>query len=102
MGTKKIQTEEFAERRKLKRAQLTAVVLGISSLLSILFFVFAQIQTIEAKKNYQLVLHLQKELEEQKALAERNREIAIQNENMAKANELNAQKALEECQKRKK
>lgn len=101
METQKTQTEESAERRQLKRSRITAIVLGISSLLSILFFVFAQIQTIEAKRNYQLVIHLKEELEEQKALAEKNKEIATRNENMARANELNAQKALEECQKRK-
>jgi hypothetical protein len=88
-------------KQQLRRARITAIVLGVSCLMSMLFFVFSQVQRIETQKSYELVIHLQKELEAQKMLAEKNREICIRNETMAKASELNARKALEECQKRK-
>jgi hypothetical protein len=89
-------------REQLRRSRITAIVLGVASVISISLFVFAQIQRIEANRSHQLAIQLQNELENQKALAEQNRLMAIRNEQIAKANELNAQKALEECQKGKK
>lgn len=88
-------------KQQLRRARITAIVLGVSCLISMYFFVVSQVQRIEAQKSYELVIYLQKELEAQKMLAEKNREIAIRNETMAKESEINAKKALEECQKRK-
>lgn len=46
-----LKNQEMLQKRVLRRARVTAIVLGIAALIAILFFVFAQIQTIEATKN---------------------------------------------------
>ncbi len=62
-----LKNQEMLQKRVLRRARVTAIVLGIAALIAILFFVFAQIQTIEAEKNF-ADANAQKEIANQRRL----------------------------------
>lgn len=46
-----LKNQEMLQKRVLRRARVTAIVLGIAALIAIALFLFAQIQTIAAEKN---------------------------------------------------
>ncbi len=46
-----LKNQEMLQKRVLRRARVTAIVLGIAALVAIALFLFAQIQTIAAQKN---------------------------------------------------
>lgn len=46
-----LKNQEMLQKRVLRRARVTAIVLGIAALIAIALFLFAQIQTIAAQKN---------------------------------------------------
>jgi WD40 repeat protein/energy-coupling factor transporter ATP-binding protein EcfA2 len=71
-----LKNQEMLQKRVLRRARITAIVLGIAALIAILFFVFAQIQTIEATRSSELASQREKEATTQKAIAEKQTEIA--------------------------
>lgn len=84
--------EEIRHKEQLKRARRVALVLATVTTICMMSFVYAYVQTIEAKRNLDVAVQLKQELENQKAIAERN-------EQLAKESELVARQALEECQK---
>lgn len=47
-----LKNQEMLQKRVLRRARVTAIVLGIAALIAIALFLFAQIQTIAARKNF--------------------------------------------------
>jgi WD40 repeat protein/energy-coupling factor transporter ATP-binding protein EcfA2 len=79
---------ELLQKRLLRRTRIVALVLGIASVISILFFLFGLTQQYQAEKNFQL--------------AENRRISAEENERTAKqtANELEEQKKILENQQK--
>lgn len=71
-----LKNQEMLQKRVLRRARITAIVLGIAALIAMLFFVFAQIQTIEANKNSAAATAQKVIAEDQRLLAEKQTEIA--------------------------
>lgn len=66
-----LKNQEMLQKRVLRRARVTAIVLGIAALIAILFFVFAQIQTIEAEKNLTAAKAAEETATQQKVIAEK-------------------------------
>lgn len=73
-----LKNQEMLQKRVLRRARVTAIVLGIAALIAILFFVYGQLRTIEAEGNLELARQSEKEANEQKVIAEKQTEIATQ------------------------
>lgn len=94
----------FEKKRKFR----AAIVLALSTLMSIFFLVYAFIQKQEADKNFETLIQLRTENEQLKQIAEaarmeadRQRSIAMYNEKSAVEARHQAEKALQECKKRK-
>ncbi len=47
-----LKNQEMLQKRMLRRARATAVILGIAALIAILFFVYANLQKIDADRNF--------------------------------------------------
>jgi WD40 repeat protein/energy-coupling factor transporter ATP-binding protein EcfA2 len=73
-----LKNQEMLQKRVLRRARVTAIVLGIAALIAMLFFVFAQIQTIEAGRSQVVAEQKAQEAQEEKANAEEQTKIATQ------------------------
>lgn len=71
-----LKNQEMLQRRMLRRARITNIVLGIALLVSIGFFFYGLINQIQMKKERQLAL-------DAKALAEQQTQIAIKQKNLA-------------------
>jgi WD40 repeat protein/energy-coupling factor transporter ATP-binding protein EcfA2 len=71
-----LKNQEMLQKRVLRRARVTAIVLGIAALIAILFFVYGQLRTIEAEGNLELAQQREKEANEQKVIAEEQTKIA--------------------------
>ncbi len=68
-----LKSQELLQKRSLRRARITALVLGIATAISLLFFVFAYLQKIDANRNFELARQQQIRAEEQAAIAENRR-----------------------------
>ena len=88
----------FEKKRKVR----TAIVLTISTLVSVLFLIYAFVQKLEADKQREIAVKSQLEAEVQRAAAERQREVAEYQRMLAEKSALEAAKALEECRNSKK
>ncbi|UII31545.1 High-affnity carbon uptake protein Hat/HatR [Fulvivirga ulvae] len=77
--------QEMLQRRLLKRAKIVAVVLGIATVISVLFFVFAVTRNIEANKQREFA-------EEQKLKAQEERDRAYISEAEAKKQRARAER----------
>lgn len=73
-----LKNQEMLQKRVLRRARVTAIILGIAALIAILFFVFAQIQSIEATRSSEEARQRQREADVAKANAEKQTLIATQ------------------------
>jgi len=71
-----LKNQEMLQKRVLRRARVTAIVLGIAALIAIALFVFAQIQTIAANQNYDEANKAKEAANEQRLVAERQTAIA--------------------------
>lgn len=77
--------QEMLQKRLLKRAKIVAVVLGIATVISVLFFVFAVTRNIEANKQREFA-------EEQKLKAQEERDRAYLSEAEAKKQRARAER----------
>ncbi len=70
--------EEFQEYKlqQLKRSRLTAVVLGMAAILSVLFLIYGFTQSIEATRQRDLAVEMEKQAVEAKAKADKQLDIA--------------------------
>ncbi len=70
--------EEFQEYKlqQLKRSRLTAVVLGMAAILCVLFLIYGFTQSIEATRQRDLAVEMEKQAVEAKAEANKQRDIA--------------------------
>ena len=71
-----LKNQEMLQRRMLRRARITSIILGIALLVSIGFFFYGLINNIQMKKERQFAL-------DAKALAEEQTQIAIKQKNLA-------------------
>ncbi|MBL6449992.1 hypothetical protein JMN32_27005 [Fulvivirga sp. 29W222] len=77
--------QEMLQRRLLKRAKIVAIVLGVATVISVLFFVFAVTRNIEANKQREFA-------EEQKLKAQEERDKAYISEAEAKKQRARAER----------
>lgn len=68
-----LKNQEMMQRRVLRRARVTAVILGAAFLVAIVFFLLSYIQKIEADTNARLADQKSKEAVKQKSIAEEER-----------------------------
>lgn len=73
-----LKNQEMMQRRILRRTRATAVILGIAFIVAIIFFVFAYLQKIQA--------------DQERLVAEANRQEAIAQSKIAEANKLEAER----------
>jgi Tol biopolymer transport system component/energy-coupling factor transporter ATP-binding protein EcfA2 len=92
-----LRSQEMLQRRSLRRARLTAVILGIAMAISLLFLVFAYLQKIEADKNFELARIAQLQAEQQARIAEERRQEAEKATEAALAARSEAEKARQEA-----
>jgi WD40 repeat protein/energy-coupling factor transporter ATP-binding protein EcfA2 len=79
-----LKNQEMMQRRVLRRTRATAVILGIAFIVAIIFFVFAYLQKIQA--------------DQERLLAEANRQEAIAQSKIAEANKLEAERKTIEAE----
>lgn len=76
--------KELQQKRRLRNARVTALILATATVISIMFLIYAFIQKTEADIQKSQAVENAKEAFEQKTLAEKNEKIATQNEELAK------------------
>jgi hypothetical protein len=87
-----LKNQEMMQRRMLRRARITSVVLGIAAVIAILFFVYGFVQQLAAEKQFLLA-------KEQQAQAIKARDEATAATENALQEKKRAQDALDENQK---
>jgi len=65
-----LKNQELQQRRMLRRARITAVVLGVAAVIALLFLVFAYVQKVEADNQTRLAKEREKEAAKQRVIAE--------------------------------
>ncbi len=85
--------QEMLQKRLLKRTKVVAVVLGVAAVISILFFVYAITQSIEANKQKEIAILENLEAQKQKGLAEEQRDIARKETQRADEQRLRAEES---------
>ncbi len=65
-----LKNQELQQKRMLRRARTTAVILGVAAVIALLFLVFAYIQKVEADNQTRLAEAREKEAAQQRTLAE--------------------------------
>ncbi len=81
-----LKNQEMLQKRLLRRARATAIILGIAFVVAIMFFLFSYTQKLEAERQ-------QAAAEVQKVLAEEQREKAVSSEKVSKDQTIIAQQA---------
>lgn len=101
-----LKNQEMLQKRVLRRARVTAIVLGIAALVAIALFLFAQIQTIAATKNFndanlakEAANQQRLEAERQSDLAEKQRKEAVEAREKAEKLAVQLTEALDEVNK---
>lgn len=94
-----LKNQELQQRKQLRRARVTAIILGTATVVSLLFLVFAYTQRLEARQNLEKALLQQRK-------AEKSADEALMANRLAKKRETEAllannklQKAFEELKK---
>jgi hypothetical protein len=87
-----LKNQEMMQKRVLRRTRATAIILGIISLVAILFFVLAYIQKLEADKDRIAAIESQREADQQ-------REEATKQKNLADKLRIEAEKKAIELEK---
>lgn len=108
---KEQQSKALAEKRRLTRAKITSLILGVAAIISIIFFVFAVMKKIEsdenlreavkqteiARQNEELATLKAAEARQQQAIANRQREIAERQKLLADSATIKAMLSAEEA-----
>ncbi len=93
-----LKNQEMLQRRMLRRARATAIILGIAAIIAILFFVYAYLQKIDADKNL-VEANIQKsEAKKQQAEAEIQKSAAIFSQKQAEKAKNQAEKLNNQLQ----
>lgn len=94
-----LKNQEMLQKRVLRRARVTAIVLGIAALIAIALFLFAQIQTIAANKSLADATTQREIADQQRLKAEEQSIIATRERNTARAAQEYAEESNKELQK---
>lgn len=68
-----LKNQEMLQKRVLRRARATAIILGIAALIAMLFFFFGYLQTMEANKQTELALGQKVEADKQRIEADKQK-----------------------------
>lgn len=98
---KKLSEQPAVDPEQLKRARRTALVLATTTVISILFFIYAFLQKQEADKQFQVAEQYKIEAELAKEEAEKQKKIAELSRAEAMQQRSLAEQALAECEKSK-
>jgi uncharacterized protein YdbL (DUF1318 family) len=98
---KKLSEQAPVDPEQLKRARRTALVLATTTIVSILFFIYAFLQKQEADKQFTIAEQFRVELQIAKDEAQRQRAIAELSRAEAEKQRELAEQALAECEKSK-
>jgi WD40 repeat protein len=100
-----LKNQDMLQKRMLRRARITAIVLGIAAVIAILFFVYAYLQKIDADNNRVLAEEGKKEAELQRIEADKQRltakyqeKQAVEQKNIAEVANKNLQITLGQLQ----
>jgi hypothetical protein len=86
---------------EMKRARKTALVLATTTIISILFLIYAFLQKKEADKQAVIAVEMKMEAEKQREIAEASREMAVLAQQEAERQRILADKALADCERNK-
>lgn len=87
-----LKNQEMLQRRMLRRARATAVILGVAALVAMLFFVFAYLKKIEADQQSELAMVQKDRAEKQSSEAETQRKAALYAQKKAEEEKQNAER----------
>lgn len=90
--------KELEQKKKLQRARVTAIVLGSAMFVSLIFLVYAVIQTIEADKQAKIAKENEAKAIEQTAIANKAKENAEKAQQIAEHEKAEAVKARSEAE----
>ena len=100
-----LKNQEMLQRRALRRARVTSVVLGTAAVIAVLFMIYGFTQSIEATRQRDIAVDKEKQAIEAKEEADKQRDIAetqtllaIQKQNELELANVEVQKALKEAQ----
>lgn len=94
-----LKNQELQQRKQLRRARVTAIILGTATLVSLLFLVFAYTQRLESSKNLEKAIVQQKNAERSAVAAKLAQKRAIEKEKQATLANEKAQNALNQLTK---
>lgn len=94
-----LKNQEMLQKRVLRRARVTAIVLGIAALIAIALFLFAQIQTIAANKSLDEATEAKELANNQRQEAEKQTAFAIQQKREADSARANVERYSEELER---
>lgn len=94
-----LKNQEMLQKRVLRRARVTAIVLGIAALVAIALFLFAQIQTIAATKNFNDANLAKEAANNQRLEAEKQTAFAIQQKREADSARANVERYSKELER---
>ncbi len=87
-----LRNQEMLQKRMLRRARATAIILGIAALIAMLFFFYANLQKIESEKNAILADQGKAEANTQRIKAEKERITAVYERGQAEKARVKAEK----------
>jgi ABC-type oligopeptide transport system ATPase subunit len=93
-----LKNQEMLQRRMLRRARATAVILGIAALIAMLFFVLSYLQKIESEKNEILAEQRRVDAEKQRVEAEKQKVTAVFERGKAEEARVKAEKLNNQLQ----
>lgn len=94
--------EDFSRKERTKGTRVTALVLALSLIISMVSMVFGSVQKTEGDKTRALHSLCEAEAQKMKMFAEQSEKEAIMQRVMAEEKESMARKALEECRQNQK
>lgn len=99
-----LKNQEMMQRRLLRRARVTSIVLGTATVIAVLFMLYGLIQSIEAGtqrdaaiKNEQIAIEAKLEADQQRDIAERQTKIAIERQKEVEAANIKVEEALKQA-----
>ncbi|HEU5290982.1 MAG TPA: hypothetical protein VFU05_10090 [Cyclobacteriaceae bacterium] len=93
-----LKNQEMLQKRVLRRARATAIILGIAALIAMLFFFFGYLQKIEANNQTELALVQKTEADNQRQEADKQRLIAVDQQQQAEKAKEEAENLNKELQ----
>jgi len=101
-----LKNQEMLQRRMLRRARLTSIVLGTAAIIAVLFMIYGIIQSIEAGtqrdaaiKNEQQAIEAKLEADKQRDIANQQTKIALERQKQVEEANIRVEEALREAKR---